>query len=197
MSIDFYAEDDGTPAIMTMTMNWTQTVGGQPTPAAMSLDMAFRDIGKPVSIEAPEDVWTPVVSKRFGYSAAHPGDWTLTQAKTEDEYGPAGQSFVYVAPQKVGSTTLKDFRNSLVSSYKSQLGVAKPESESKATLGGQPALLLAYQLTNESGQKLVMYDVITVRNGMGWEVVLIDLAGNEDADMAVLDPFVASFAFTK
>jgi hypothetical protein len=161
----------------------------------MALDMAFRDIGSATSVEAPTDVWTTFSSKRFGYSAAHPADWTVKEAKSDDEFGPTGQAIVYVAPQSVGAIALASFRDQLVASYKVEFG--KPESDADSKLGGQPARLLVWHATNEAGQQLVLEDVITVRKGTGWEVFLVDLADNESADLAVFSALTATFAFTK
>jgi hypothetical protein len=197
VTIDFYADDNGQPAIMAIAAGWTQAVGAQTLPVTMLLDMAFQDFGTVITIEAPSDVWTTFTSKRFGYSVAHPSDWTVDEAESDDEYGPAGQRVVFVAPQDVGAITLGTFRDGLVASYKTQLGVAKPESDTETKIGGQEARLITYHFTNEAGQKLVVYDTLTLRDGKGWEVFLLDLAGNEGADKAVSDAFVATFAFTK
>lgn len=195
VTIDFYADDHGQPAIMAIGVSWTQAAGTQTVPATMALDMAFRDLGSAVRIEAPSDVWTTFTSKRFGYSAAHPADWTVKEAKSDDEFGPAGQALVYVAPETVGAMALASFRDQLVASYNVEFG--KPESDTDTTLGGQPARLLVWHATNKAGQQLFLEDVITVRNSTGWELFLVDLAGNESADLAVFNALTATFAFTK
>jgi hypothetical protein len=194
-SVDFYALADGTPALLALSISWTQTAGGQSTPCTVQMDMAFRDVGTAIAIQAPEDVWATTTSKRFNYSVAHPSDWVLVEAKANDEFGPSGQSIVYVAPQQVGTVALAAFGDQLVATYNKEFSVAKPESDVASKLGGQAARLLTYHWKSAAGQNLVLYDAVTVRAGTGWEVFLIDVAGNEAADLALFETLVASFAF--
>ena len=176
-TLDFFATDDGTPAVMVVTGTWTQLVAGQPTPVTMTLQYDLRDVGKPQTIDAPTDVWVRYTSKAFDYTMAHPEGWTVSSTKTEDSYLLGGQAFVYVSPQTLlADTTLATFVAELKKSYKPQFRV-DPDEVVSATLGGQPAQRLTYRFTNTSGQDVTIVDVAAVYAGKGWEVFLVRPAG--------------------
>jgi hypothetical protein len=191
-TLDFYAADDGTPAIMAIAGTWTQVSGGVDVPSSMSFDIAFDDIGDPQVIEPPDDVWVRSTSKTLGYTMAHPADWIVESAKDLDTYMLNGQGYVYVATQPYKGSTAT-FAAELKADQKTQLK-ADPESETPTTLGGVPAVRLTYAITSENGQPITFVDDVVSRDGTGWEVYLVVDAGPEAID--TFDTFVATFAFT-
>ena len=83
-------------------------------------------------------MWVRYTSKTFGYTMAHPADWTVEPSKTEDAYAIDGQPYVYVAPQKLAKgLSVDDFVASLRDFYRDDFG--QPTSQVAATLGGSPA----------------------------------------------------------
>jgi hypothetical protein len=190
--MDFYATDDGTPAVMRLDATWTQTVDDVSLPIALDLEFAFSGVGTSHAVSPPEDVWVVNASKPFKYSMAHPADWTIESSKTEDAYAIDGQPYVYVAPQQLAKgATLDAFVADLQAFYKDDFGV--PTSQTATSLGGQPATRLVYQFTNDQGQDVTFVDDISVRGRTGWEVFLVTAGGA--SDIPVFDQFVATFQY--
>jgi hypothetical protein len=124
---------------------------------------------------------------------AHPAEWTVESAKTQDAYLLDGQPYVYVAPEpKAGSMTTAQFATALKKTYKAQFGA--PTSEADTRLGGQPAKRMIFEFKNESGQDVTLVDDVTVRDGTGWEVFVATTGGRED--IPIFDQFVSTFRFT-
>jgi len=192
-TLDFYATDDGSPAVMAIAGDWTQVSGATSVPTAMTFDIVLSDVGTPQTIAPPADVWVRYTSKDFGYTMAHPADWTVTSSKTEDTYAIDGQGYVYVATQPFKGSTAK-FVTALEASYKKQLGQV-PKSETPTTLGGQPAVRLLYEYKDKTGQDVTIADDVISRDGTGWEVLMA--TGGGAADVGVFDQFVSTFAFTE
>jgi hypothetical protein len=191
--MDFYATDDGTPAIMGISGSWTQTEGDVVLPISIDFEFAFSGVGAPQTISPPEDVWVVNASKTFPYSMAHPVDWTVESSKTEDAYAIDGQPYVYVAPQQLAKgATVDDFVADLQAFYKDDFGV--PTSQVATRLGGQPAYRVVYQFTNDQGQDVTFVDDTAVRGRTGWEVFLVTAGGA--ADIPVFDQFVSTFQYT-
>ena len=192
-TLDFYATDDGTPAIMAIAGTWTQVSGSTEVPSSMSFDIAFSDIGKPQIINPPDDVWIRYTSKTLGYTMAHPADWTVESTKEKDSYGLNSQPFVFVAVTPFKGSTAK-FVAALKASYKTPFG-GDPSSEAATSLGGVAAVRLIYEYRSEQDQDVTIADDVVSRDGIGWEVFLATEGGRED--IAVFDQFVSTFAFTE
>jgi hypothetical protein len=190
-TLDFYATEDGSPAVMAISGSWTQVSGTVEVPCTMAFDITFSAVGTPQTIDPPTDVWERYTSKNLGYTMAHPSDWTVQTTKKEDTYVLNDQGYVYVAKTPFSGTQAK-FVAALKASYKTQLGVA-PASETASTLGGEPAVRLIYEYTNDSGQDVTIADDVISRKGTGWEVFIATGGGTEDID--VFDQFVATFQF--
>ena len=80
-TFDIYARSDGTLAVLAMSATWTAVNGSARTPVRMTLDYTFSNVGDPVVIERPAQIWTTFASKRFKYSIALPSDWEAEQSK--------------------------------------------------------------------------------------------------------------------
>ena len=69
VTFDFYASDDGTPVVMVDEREpgprSTDHLGHR---VRMTLDYTFSNVGGPVDIACPAQVWTTFTSKRFKYS---------------------------------------------------------------------------------------------------------------------------------
>jgi hypothetical protein len=191
-TIDFYATNDGTPALVVLDGTWTYVSGDAEAPASTTYNVALSDVGKPQTITPPTDVWLLYHSKK-GYTMAHPTSSKVASDKDRDTYLLSGQAHVYVAitPYK-GSTT--DFATALKVSYRKPFG-GDPTSATQRTLGGQSAVRLAYQYRNASGGDSYIVDDVTTRGGNGWEVFLATTGGTDD--VAVFNQFAATFTFDK
>lgn len=193
-TIDFYATDDGTPAVVAIAGTWTsQGSGGASLPTEMAFDITLDEVGEPQVINPPEDVWVRYTSKALGYTMAHPADWTVESKKGQDTYLLNDQGYVYVATTPYKGSTAK-FVTDLKASYKKPFQ-GDPTTEAPTRLGGQPAVRLVYDYTNDQGQAVTIADDVISRDGTGWEVFLATAGGPEDIE--VFDQFVSTFQFTE
>jgi hypothetical protein len=195
-TMEFFAEPDGTPAVLAIEGTWTQAINDEDVDAEMSLDFTFRDLGDDVEIEAPDDTWQLYTSESFGYEMAHPDDWTVTSSNAEDQYLLDDQPYIWVVPQDIpGGMDLAGLRDALLETYEPDFG--EPDAAAQAQLDGNPAVRLVYHATLE-GNDLVFVDYATIHGGQGWEVFLITLAGEgEEDDIALFEDFVTTFEFTE
>ena len=192
-TLDFYATDDGTPAVMAVAGTWTQSNNGEPVATSMSFDIVLEGIGSPQTIEPPTDVWVRYNSKAYGYTMAHPADWTVKPAKDKDSYLLNGHPYVYVGRTAYKGTTA-EFAAALKKSYRKDLG-GDPTSEAATRLGGEAAVRLTYATKNASRQDVTVADDVVTHGGTGWEVFLATVSGPGDIDL--FDQFSATFEFTK
>lgn len=192
-TLDFFATEDGTPAVMALAGSWTQTIDGQAYPATMALDYAFRDVGRTQDISAPVDVWDVYTSQALHYTMAHPAGWTVKRVKTTDEYQSGGTTLLYMAQDAIPKVmTIEGFRRALKVSYKKPFGA--PVSEAKRQVGGTTGYRLTFKSKDASGKVVWFADDIAVHGGKGWEIATLTL--DPTADLPILDEFTASFAFT-
>jgi hypothetical protein len=191
-TVDFYATNDGTPALVVLDGTWTYVNGDAEAPASTTYEVALTDVGKPQAIAPPTDVWIRYHSTK-GYTMAHPANSNVSAAKDKDTFDLGARAHVYVAITAYkGSTT--GFATALKVSYRKPFG-GDPTSETQRTLGGQPAIRLAYQYRNAGGQVSYIIDDVTTRGGQGWEVFLLTTGGTDD--VATFNQFAATFTFDK
>ncbi len=191
-TIDFYATNDGTPALVVLDGSWTYISGAAEAPASTTYSVALSDVGTPQTITPPTDVWVRYTSKK-GYTMAHPAGWTVTSDKDRDSYLLSGQGYVYVAITAYKGSTA-GFALALKASYRKPFG-GSPDSESQRVVGGQAATRLVYRYTNASGQNVTFVDDVTTRAGNGWEVFIATAGGTDD--VATFNQFATTFTFTK
>jgi hypothetical protein len=192
-TMDLYATDDGTPAIIAINGSWTQVSDGTESPIDIDVEYAFSEPSATQTIVAPPDPWTLYTSSTFTYEMAHPDAWTVESAKDKDSYLLDGQPYVYVAPQKVAkSLTLTQFADALKKVYKPQFGT--PTSVTDTRLDNQPAKRLIFEFTNKAKQDVTLVDDVAVRDSMGWEVFVATTGGTDD--IPIFDQFVSTFHFT-
>jgi hypothetical protein len=194
--MEFWAEDDGTPAFWSFDIAWSQVSGTTTIPAKMTMELDLAGLGGAATVTAPEDPWERYVSTKLGYSMAHPAGWTVTEGDGQDSYLLDGTPYVTVAPQALSGHTLDQFSAALIAAYQKQLKV-KPDGNTAITYAGQPARLLTYHFTRADGIKVYVADAVTVAGDTGWEVFLTEQAGSEADDTPLLGAMLSTFKLTK
>jgi len=76
-SVEFWAAEDGSPAVMGVQESWQQQSGGATVSATMALELTFSGVGSTVSIVPPADVWTTYASSLSKVTFGYPQDWDL------------------------------------------------------------------------------------------------------------------------
>jgi hypothetical protein len=195
ISIELYAKDDGTPALFELSGSWVQTVNGQPISVELSMDVTITNVGVPITITAPTDVWTAYESE-LDYTVAHPEDFTVVPDPDGDTFRSDGEDWFYVVPYPEGKgLTAAGFRDAILESYATNPG--PPRAAPVATsVGGSQAYLVAFEFQAEDGTDLVLIDVLTVHGDLGWEISLVTTPSAETADTKLFESFLASFKFT-
>lgn len=193
VSVEFWAEPDGTPAIWTVGVGWTQAAPDGSIPIEFVMDVDLAGLGEPVELEPPADPWTRFVSSRLGYSIAHPADWRVVEDEGQDVLARGEEAFIYVAPQSAPDLTVDQLTEQLVVYYERELG-AVFEGNEASTLGGEPARFVTGHFESDQG-RLFLADTIAMRGDTGWEVYLLNQAGTEEADLEALALFLGTFEF--
>jgi hypothetical protein len=176
---------------------WISEIEGQQVQIELALDYVLEDVGQPITITRPTDIWTRTSNDDLGYAMAKPDGWEVQSSADGDTYLFDGVEWVYVVPEAdaVG-LNLDEFQAALTATYTDQFGAA-PQSISPGTLGGEPAKLLVFSFAADDGSPLVLLDLIAIHDDVGWEVFMITSGGRPLApDAALFDMFTASFGFT-
>lgn len=196
IEVDFWAEDDGTPAVMSIKVAWNQPNGGATLPVEMAMDVDLSGFGTPATIEPPEDAWTGFTSTRFGYSMAYPAGWSVSEGDGSDVYSLEGQPYVYVTPQDItAGYTLDRLHDDLVAYYQENDIKALPDTDEEYAVDGVPARVLTYRFTNAAKTRVYLVDAITVNGATGWEIYLAQEQVNEEESRAFFDTMVSTFSF--
>jgi len=196
ITVDLWAEDDGTPAIMSINVAWSQASGTTTVPVEMAIDVDLSGLGTPVAIAAPEDAWTGFTSERFGYSMAYDQGWSVSEENGMDVYSLDDTPYVYVSPQELApGYTLDRFRDELVAYYEEKDIKASPDADEDYGVGGLPARVLTYRFTNTSGTPVYLVDAVTVQDTTGWEIYLAQAQDGEEEARAFFDTMLATFSF--
>jgi DcrB len=188
LAVEFYAEDDGTPAIITIDASWTQKVGKADQPASMHLDMILSSVGRPIAVEAPSPVWVAMSSKRLGYRMSRPSDWDVELARKSSGndylFGPGGDT---VATARTSCRcTLNAVTTDLIRYERNHTKGFKVVSNNTARVGG----LRARRIESRG----------TYPNGRSWNLTWIVVRGrsvfffnyNSDAPLTPQDRSVAA-----
>jgi len=195
--VAFLAEDDGTPAGVILTASWTQGTAGEPVRA--ELEMRYLAVDETAEIEAPDDVWTVYESAELGYRMAHPVDWDVTHEPATEEFdardlyvGPVdGELQVYRYTDLGGAGANMWFRASadlLLETF----GVEPVVVNTLTLSDGAEVQIFALNYTDQADE--VFFQQAVVHGGdVAWDLDWYSLAGNEDADQALLLRFVNSF----
>jgi hypothetical protein len=194
VDVDFYAAEDGTPVVMTISATWSQPNGKGTERAAMAIDYAFSNVGGKVVVAAPPQVWTTFKSKRFGYAMSHPIEWEATQspAKAEPDTFLSAESsgvFVYRLARKGFSL------NAATSAYVAQIkrSGSKPSvtSNKAATVDGSRARRIEWT-SSFDGTRGWNDEVVVVRGKYVYFVMYSSLAKLTTTDRALFDAFLST-----
>jgi hypothetical protein len=197
VTIDFFVAGDGTPVIFVIDARWVAEIEGQQVQIELTLDYVLEDVGQPITITRPTDIWTRTSNDDLGYTMARPDGWEVHASADGDTYLLDGVDWVHVVPEPdaVG-LSLDEFQAALTATYTDRFGVA-PQSISPGTLGGEPAKLLVFSFAADDGSPLVLLDLIAIHGNVGWEVFMITSGGTTlPDDAALFGMFTASFGFT-
>lgn len=194
VTIDFYAEDDGTPAVFVVDGSWVQAIGGQDFNITFAMDMVVSNVGAPIRIEPPNDVWSWYESP-LGYRVAHPANLSVENLDGYDAFVADGVDWIYVMtnPDAAGLNE-EGFLEAILDAVKDSWG-APVETPVAAVLGGEPGHLATFQFAYDDGSEGIAYDVLAMHDNVGWDLTLYSAPGAETEDLAVLQKFLATFAF--
>jgi len=196
VTIDFYAEDDGTPSVFAIEGTWVQLVNGTNINVEFVMDLTISNVGSPIAINPPDDVWTTYESP-LGYTMAHPVAFKVENRDGYDAYVGDGVDYIYVVtwPDAAGLNP-EGFRDGILASVKDAWGdpIAPPVA---SPLGGEPGYLASFQYTYDDGSEGIAFDALAMHNNVGWDVTLFSIPGQEVADLALLQEFLATFAYSE
>jgi hypothetical protein len=191
-TLDFYARDDGSLAVLAVTLSWTMASGGQSIPASMELDFTFRPDDIAV-IGRPDSVWTTFTSKEHGYSIGYPDDMRLiasTKAADPDvfAYSPTELATVMRERQpKAAAGNLGAYTRAFIAATPCKL-----EVNEKAFLAGRQARVLACH-EKINGEKLYLVWTLLIEGRNAYQVGSVGPAGSEDDVRAFNEAQVSTF----
>ncbi len=190
VKVDLYAEADGTPAILSMTVDVTEGAGSAATHVSGTMDFTFVQGATP-TVAAPEPVFVMYASPK-GWSVGHPKDWDVTpgDAMTAID-GPDGESLAVGLLPK-GSETLTSAAAGYVSTLRSE-GGATITSNKAVTVGGEPARLVAYEYMLEDSVAYAGLTILTIRGATCYIVQLEAPSGSAAAGGTMALSIVGSF----
>lgn len=181
-TLEFYAHDDGSLAVMSMSLSWTLTSGTTQVPATMAIDFIF-DEGDGAVIVAPDQIWTRYTSTRFAYSIGYPADWELVEAASDSgwdlfSYSPAQYTAVTrdVLPESA-SGNLAAVVEAFVANQKKASKVSPETSTATSALGGN-----AWRLTHHrtvDGLDLYSVHTLIVLGQNAYQVSTVGPSGYE------------------
>jgi hypothetical protein len=193
-TFDFYARSDGTLAVLAMNATWTAVNGSARTPVRMTVAYTFSDVGDPVVIERPAQVWTTFTSKRFKYSIALPSDWEAEQSKSRkkpDALLSADVAGVYVIRFPTYGASLNSGTSAYVDDLKRSKTKAKVTSNKAATVDGSRARRLEWTNVYE-GTHSWNIDAVVVRGTYVYLFEYSSLEKTTKADRDLFDAFLKS-----
>ena len=158
------------------------------------MDMTFSKIGSKITTEAPDDVWTSYESP-LGYSMAYPEGFSVENRDGYDACVFDGVDWVGVQtwPDAAGLNA-EGFREAIRELAKEPWG-DPIETPTAAALGGERGYIATFQYTYEDGSEEIAFHVMAMHANLGWNVTLFTIPGEEDRDFALLQQFVATFAY--
>lgn len=196
ITIDFYAEDDGTPAIFAVDGSWVQLVRGQDLNVEFTMDLVLSNVGSPITIDPPTSVWTWYESP-LGYKAAHPATFSVENREGFDVFVQDGSEWIYVEvwPDAAGLNE-EGFLEAYLEIVKDTWG-APVEAPVARTLGGEPGYLATFPFAYDDGSEGIAIDVLAMHANLGWDVTLFSSPGTKTEDFELFEQFLATFAYTQ
>jgi hypothetical protein len=194
VTIDFYAEDDGTPAVFSVDGSWTQLINGLDFDVSFVMDLTLSNVGSPITIKAPSDVWTTYTSP-LGYTMSHPKEFTVENRDEYDAYLLDDVEWVDVAiwPDAAGLNA-EGFRDAIHEFVADIWG--PPVDVAPAVLGGESGFISTFEYVNEDGSEGVSFDVMAMHANQGWDVTFYSLPSEQAADFALLQQLLATFRYS-
>jgi hypothetical protein len=182
---------------MTVIGTWTQPKGSTSQPVKMTIDFTFANVDGSIAIDAPNDVWTNVISKRFGYSVAIPSDWEAKQsagATKPDMFEGAGDADVLVYRDPTDGGSLNELTASYVIGLKGPKIKATVTSNAATKLDGLRARRVEWSVLYK-GKRIFAIDTVVVRGKYIYTFEFTDLAKPTTADQEFLDSLISTVTF--
>lgn len=196
VTIDFYAEDDGTPALFAVEGSWIQLVNGQDLTVEFVMDLALSNVGSPITIDPPISVWT-FYEGDLGYTMAHPADFSVENRDGYDAFVQDGVDWIYVTTwPDAGGLNSDGLLDGVLEVVRDTWG-APIETPAAMALGGEPGFLATFQYTYDDGSEEIAFDVLAMHDNIGWDVTLFSIPGEETRDFALFQQFLATFAYAE
>jgi hypothetical protein len=197
--LEFFAEPDGTPAVLLATASWEQALRGTPVGAALELRFDFDRIGQWVRIDEPPLVWTTHTSPELGYAMAIPTEWSADHVAATDEYlaydlllGPVdGEVHVTKYPDVEAGLPPNAWFQESASWIEQSFGVSLTTWES-ITVHELPGALFKAHISIE-GRELFYQQVTVLGDGVGWDIDWYSRVGAEESDRKMFLDFVSTF----
>jgi hypothetical protein len=198
VTVEGWADGEGTPATITVTASWTQPGKPAPVPVSITMDMVIDGAAQTINSPTDDDLWVVRTSTIQHVQLAVPATWEYTKgsAKKPDYFDGYDGSFVVVYRYKSPGVTLNDWVNyarTHIAKW-SNLKGAKLDKASATKLGGQPARLLRIHGKFDGIAKTHL-DVIAVKNGYVYELLLSVPRTPTADDLAMLQTFLSTFAY--
>jgi len=148
-TIEFFARDDGSLAVLSMGFAGTMEVEGSQIAVSMTIDFAFEEGAIP-SVEAPTDLWVRLESKRLGYSIGYPKGWTAIKGKGDqpDVMGESDHEFTAVMRErqpKAAADDLAAYARAFIRATQDSSD-SDPTADDPITLLGAPARRIEFEL---------------------------------------------------
>lgn len=194
VTLDFYAEEDGTPVVMTIAATWTQPTGKTTERASMTIDYTFSNVGGQVVIDAPQQVWTTFKSKRFGYTMSHPVDWEAEQSPAKrqpDTFYSAEATGVVALRAPSGGFSLNALTSAYVREVKGSFKKVSMSSNKATTIDGVKARRIEFAGTYK-GTPTWHVEIVVVRGKNFYVFDYSSLAKLTTTDRAIFDAFVST-----
>lgn len=195
-TVDFYAQDDGTPAGMTVTATWSQGAAGATLAGKAVMDLTFSSVGYPITVTAPDDVWTQFESVPQHFTVDHPGAWGYkADAVSASFAAPDDSAGVWIGlGAEAKGLDQQTWNRAVLAGATKEFG----RSDGSLTVTVAGIATTAYEFHGTSnGQAVFFMDVPVVRSGKGYEIQWYSLPGYEQDDIATFKTVLATFAFTK
>jgi len=196
-TLEAWAEEDGTPAVMLITASWSQASGEVTMAATMTMELAFKLMS--VEVATPANVWARQESAIFGYKAAYPADWEFQagSADAADWFSGFDGSWIGVWREKTDGSSLSTI-TTWVSRHLDEfagLKSSKLDSNTAAKLAGVTARRLDYHGTAD-GEAVWETTIIAVSGSWAYFVDFGTLHEPTKADLERLSTFLAQFSMT-
>jgi hypothetical protein len=192
-SIEFWADDAGTPAVMTAKSTWKQTASGAPVDVALTIDFTFSDFGTSFAIAAPEEIWTTYTSSLNHMTFGYPVDWDLFKAKGKIKYdevsGPAAAYADFSRYASRGFTLNQLVR--LISANPDRVQGFHVDSAKTVKMAGLAGRQMLIHATVQ-GKKRYWIFTFVLKGSYFYEVDLFDNKGHEKDDLILANQIVST-----